>query len=322
MDDGNYSFRWGVELFDNARTEVPNIILENYYRVPWTKTNQETGEIEQGYGISNSEMMFIINLASFKYESPKGKAMPSLTKTLRIRMGYKTNQGIINLQQGLIDKGLLIVSKRIGARSEYDFAPFSRAILAISQQNPSTKIDYSNPSIKIDSSIKIDGDSSTKIDYHPSTKIDSKKRSKEENQEKNARAKKSDPLADIFNGQNKVSESTSPNPQDQWFEYRDKAISIYVNVVGILGKDAQEQKIRKELILGGVAKRIDFSPDCWQRSIVDSLAHNVAPGNIARFFEVYDAGGDYNNYLAKRYPGNGYTQTTKPSDPEVKAVYK
>lgn len=133
---------------------------------------------------------------------------------------------------------------------------------------------------------------------------------------------KSDPLADIFNGQNKVSESTSPNPQDQWFEYRDKAISIYVNVVGVLGKDAQEQKIRKELILGGVAKRIDFSPDCWQRSIVDSLAHNVPPGNIARFFEVYDAGGDYNNYLAKRYPGNGYTPTTKPSDPEIKAVYK
>lgn len=150
----NFSFRWGVDVFDNARTEIPNWILEYYYLVP----------------VSNTEMMFIIHLASFKYESSKGRAMPSLTGSIRKRMGYKSNQGVINVEQGLIDRGLLIVHKSPGVRSEYDFTPFSKAILEIAR-NPSTKLDESgaknepkNPSTKLDESKEKSKKPSTKLD--------------------------------------------------------------------------------------------------------------------------------------------------------------
>ena len=133
---------------------------------------------------------------------------------------------------------------------------------------------------------------------------------------------KKNPLDDIFNGlQNKVSESTSTNPDDQWIVWRDKAVDIYNTEAKGLGKDKQEALIRKQLIQSEVAKRDNFNLECWQKSIVDSLAHNVAVGNIARFFEVYDSGGKYNDYLEKRYPGNGYQQKSS-GNPEVKAVYK
>lgn len=151
----NFSFRWGVDIFDNDYTQIPNWVLACYNEA----------------GITNTEMMFIIHLASFKYESASSKARPSLTKTLRERMGYKSNQGIINVQEGLVKKGLLIVDKRPGQCSVYDFTPFSKKVVKIALANElnapaesSTKLDDSEPGLEADQSTKLDDRSSTKLD--------------------------------------------------------------------------------------------------------------------------------------------------------------
>lgn len=129
-DDSNFSFRWGVELFDNARTEIPNWILEYYSRVPWTAKDGKTG-----VGVTNTEFTLIIHLSSFKYECEGSKSTPSLTETIRERMGYDTAQGIINIEKKLEYKQLMIVNRFAGKRSDYDFTPFSRAVLALALQN-------------------------------------------------------------------------------------------------------------------------------------------------------------------------------------------
>ena len=152
-----FSFRWGVDLFDDQRTPIPNWILEYYHQVEWQGVDGD-GQPARGVGISNTEMMFIIHLASFKYESEKGVASPSLTGTIAQRMQYRSNQGIINVEKGLVNKGLLLVEKRSGKTSVYDFTPFSQAIIKAIES--STKVDDS------------DNDPSTKLDDYPSTKVD------------------------------------------------------------------------------------------------------------------------------------------------------
>ena len=180
----NYSFRWGVDIFDNSATNVPNWILAYYHRVPWTLPDGKSG-----YGISNTEMMFIIHLSSFKYESPQGKAAPSLTGTIKERMNYQSNQGVINIAQGLLDKGLLLIEKQPGKPSVYDFTPFSRRVVEIARAdmcdiedaNPSTKVDDSGNPPKTNPSTKLDDQSSTKLDdskTKSSTKVDGSRQQK------------------------------------------------------------------------------------------------------------------------------------------------
>lgn len=108
-----FSFRWGIELFDNFHTQIPNWILEYYHQV----------------GVSNTEMMFIIHLASFHYESEKGQATPAINTTLKKRMNYTSTQGIAKIKNSLIDKGFLDVEQRSGTTSIYDFTGFSRAVM-------------------------------------------------------------------------------------------------------------------------------------------------------------------------------------------------
>lgn len=127
QEGGKFSFRWGIDLFDDAHTDIPNMVIDFYYLVPWFDTEQGVW----GRGISNTEFTFIIHLARFKFESERGKASPSLTHTIRRRMGYKSNQGIINVEQGLEAKGLLKVERTAGTRSVYDFSELSKRVLRI-----------------------------------------------------------------------------------------------------------------------------------------------------------------------------------------------
>jgi len=162
-----FQFRWGIPEWDVGSTDIPNPIFQYYSNVPWVDKNGKAG-----LGISNTEAMFILHLASFHFESKRGKSKPSLTSTLRERMGYKTNQGIINIMQSLEDKGLIIVNRTPGQCNDYNFRPFSKAVMELWQTD--------NPSEEVDQSTKIDGESSTKIDGESSTKIDTKKKKKEE----------------------------------------------------------------------------------------------------------------------------------------------
>jgi len=152
-----FQFRWGIPEWDVGSTDIPNPIFQYYSSVLWVDKDGKAG-----IGISNTEAMFILHLASFHFESERGKSKPSLTSTLRERMGYKTNQGIINVLEGLEYKQLIVVDRTLGQRNEYDFKPFSQAIMKL------WRLD--NPSEKVDQSIKIDDSPSRKIDDGSSRK--------------------------------------------------------------------------------------------------------------------------------------------------------
>lgn len=256
-----FSFRWGVSLFDNARTEIPNIILRYYHKVP----------------VTNIEMMFILHLASFKYEMEGSSAKPSLTKTLRERMGYKSNQGIINVEQSLVDKGLLIVKKSPGKRSEYDFAPFSEKILLIaSQEESSTKLDGS------ESSTKLDDNQSTNIDDQSSTKLDGSRqqnltRIREEEKESNKRGKERPPAIPAY--------------------------AIFVEVTGYYGITNYWQD-EMGRIVGPKPKDLDF----WRKVVI---------GWTGKYSSKHNVEGMLDYYNRREIPGfSGNNQTTpKPTPP-------
>lgn len=207
-DQGGFSFRWGIPVLDgDGFTTIPNFMLATYAAIPWGKPDGKGGVIA-GMGISDAEMMFIIHLASYRFERPGTVARPALTTTLKARMGYATNQGIINVQKSLEEKGLLRVERRPGFASVFDFGGFSRACWAefSARQEPDTQIPAVSvippivppvippdmapavpPAIPMgmppadDPSTKIDDHPSIFVDDHPSTKIDGKKRIQEEN---------------------------------------------------------------------------------------------------------------------------------------------
>jgi len=188
-DLGGFSFRWGIPWLDgDGFTTIPNFMLATYAAIPWVKPDGKGGTVA-GIGVSDAEMMFIIHLASYRFERPGAVARPALTTTLRMRMGYATNQGIINVQRSLEEKGLLRVERRPGLASVFDFGGFSRAcwVEFSARQEQDNQAPVAPPVIPSagppvdDPSTKIDGGSSIFVDGGSSTKIDPKNRIQEEN---------------------------------------------------------------------------------------------------------------------------------------------
>lgn len=177
-NENGFSFRWGVPDWDNEPyTKIPNPVLDYYHRVPWTDKDGNTGE-----GISNTEAMFIIQLARYRYESSQGRCTPALTSTLKIKMCYKSHQGIINIAEALEHKNLLTIDRTDGKRSEYDFTALSTAIQRLeAEEKPSRKVDGSQSEDETDPSRKVDGHPSRKVDGspdNPSTKVDGTRQEK------------------------------------------------------------------------------------------------------------------------------------------------
>lgn len=112
FDESKVSLRWGIPWLDGGYTVVMNLMLTHYQEV----------------GITNTEMMFIVHLASFAFESENGECRPSVTQTIRERMGYRSNEGVLKVQHSLEEKGMIEVTRRPGQTSLYDLSPFAKAI--------------------------------------------------------------------------------------------------------------------------------------------------------------------------------------------------
>lgn len=124
-----------------------------------------------------------------------------------------------------------------------------------------------------------------------------------------------DYLETIVEGIGNVSEVTASNPEDQWLEYRDKALKAFP---GDWGRTVGEKEIKRNLILGFVANNPNFNPDHWAFVIQDSIAHGVSSNNIARFIEVYPFK-NYEDYLASKYP-KAENGRDSPEPPKPKYV--
>jgi hypothetical protein len=113
MSDPGFSFRWGIDLLDAGHVQIPNFILRNYIEA----------------GIKRHEMLLIIHLASYKYESPNGCSKPALT-TIADELGY-TVQRVCQILNELEKRELLIRKRTPGFTTEYNFQPFSQKVLAL-----------------------------------------------------------------------------------------------------------------------------------------------------------------------------------------------
>ena len=111
VTDDQFCFTWGLSnLKDMGYVPLYQFMLRYYSQL----------------GVSRQEMLCIIHLASYHYNSPAGQSRPSLTSIAQ-QMGYAHKQRISEIIQGLEDKGLLLVKRRLGRTSVYNAAPFAQA---------------------------------------------------------------------------------------------------------------------------------------------------------------------------------------------------
>jgi len=112
------SFRWGIPELDHGNVWIP----EPVYR------------FHGPLGVKGNYFVLIVHLAAFKYESRRGKAMPSLS-TIAERMGLSRRR-IIELVQKLESDGWLKVKRQPTVHgdpdnNEYNFEPFAKACWAL-----------------------------------------------------------------------------------------------------------------------------------------------------------------------------------------------
>lgn len=110
-----FNFTWGLsDLDDLGFVQVYQFMLRSYAQL----------------GITRQEMLVIIHLASYRYNSPKGESRPSL-QTIADEMGYGHKNRVSELVNSLSEKKMLIIEQVPGQPSVYNMAPFAYAAMAI-----------------------------------------------------------------------------------------------------------------------------------------------------------------------------------------------
>lgn len=112
-----FDFRWGVTWMDKSRqggADVPGFVLRNYNQL----------------GVTLQEMMLIIHLSAYHFNSEQGEAKPSL-KTISDMMGYRKDDSVRSLLAKLEEKKLVSVERNPGKCSVYDFSPFAKQCLEL-----------------------------------------------------------------------------------------------------------------------------------------------------------------------------------------------
>jgi len=120
MTNDTFSFTWGASLEGLGYVQVFNFMLHHYTEL----------------GVTRAEMLLIIHLASYKFNTEAGESRPSLA-TIQEQMGYSRRATMTDLVNSLEEKGLLKVDrhegpdgKPSGYPSTYDAEPFAQACLA------------------------------------------------------------------------------------------------------------------------------------------------------------------------------------------------
>ena len=111
--DRPISFRWGIPWLDFVYTTIPNFFFRRYVEV----------------GITRDEFLFVLHLASYKFESPRGQARPSIP-TIAVEMGC-SKRHVQRLRAALVEKALLIVTERPGRPSQYSFENLAIRLLQL-----------------------------------------------------------------------------------------------------------------------------------------------------------------------------------------------
>ena len=109
--EDKFCFTWGLgNLADMGFVPLYAFMLRTYAQL----------------GLSRQEMLCIIHLASYHYNSPRGESRPSLD-TVAKQMGYAHKQRVWEIIAKLEKDGRLLVTRRPGFTSIYDAHPFAKA---------------------------------------------------------------------------------------------------------------------------------------------------------------------------------------------------
>jgi hypothetical protein len=123
MDEDQFCFTWGLgNLGDMGFVPLYAFMLRTYAQL----------------GVARQEMLCIIHLASYHYNSPKGESRPSLEQVAS-QMGYGHKQRVSEIVSALEERGLLIVTRRPGFTSIYDAHPFAQSAYDLWIQNEAQK---------------------------------------------------------------------------------------------------------------------------------------------------------------------------------------
>lgn len=125
--DETFEHRWGIPTLDAGYLQVPNVFMQFYSQVEWEDTD---GTVRKG--LSNTEWLFVLHLAVFKYERPGSRSIPSV-RTIAKRMNL-TQRQIRRLRAQLERKGFLRVTQRRGMTSIYDFTELSKGLMALATE--------------------------------------------------------------------------------------------------------------------------------------------------------------------------------------------
>ena len=93
-NDERYSFTWGLTIKGMGHVQIFRFMLSSYAQL----------------GITRPEMLTLIHLSSYHYNSPTGESRPSLT-TIANEMGYSDRTNVSRLCNSLEKKGMLIITR-------------------------------------------------------------------------------------------------------------------------------------------------------------------------------------------------------------------
>jgi hypothetical protein len=125
-----------------------------------------------------------------------------------------------------------------------------------------------------------------------------------------------DYLRTVFEQQGKVTEHTTNNPEDQYFEYRDEFLNTYRDMTGEYPEPLVKDEIGKLITIG-------ITPatwaESWRQCKLNWSGKNKLP--LARVIEVCKFGGDYEKWRKSKYPesSNG-RDSPEPPKPQLRIV--
>lgn len=107
--DEQFNFTWGLDLLEDlGYVKLYAFMLRTYARL----------------GLTRQEMLCLVHLASYHYNSARGESRPGLVKIAE-QMGYSHKTRVSELINSLEEKDMLVVIRRPGQTSIYDAQPFA-----------------------------------------------------------------------------------------------------------------------------------------------------------------------------------------------------
>lgn len=248
-----FSFRWGIDVLDDADkgTFVFRFILEHYAAL----------------GVAPDEMMFVVHLSDFKYDSARGAARPSLTTIGRL-MGHDT-QYARRLKNKLVAKGLLQVIENSGCPHEYNFAELSKQAIKLWRAKRGDEL-CAPPAtpIKFDRGIKRDRGTPITGDRTPLSPVIGEEKQSTRNKKKGAQTRTTTPrkLKPKPSADNDVSRAVSGKLR----------ASLSMNPAAPGGIPATDDEIAEHVQDMELHPFKAFLPDVLMSDTARELAHHLA----------------------------------------------